>query len=237
MLASQKKHSQEYEALKKEYEDFIYIVSHDLKSPMRAISNITTWIEEDLEEENTASIPENFKLLKNRVGRLENMMNALLELSRVNKLEEEFTTVNLKEFIDEVANVAVGKSTANVVINYELSQYTIAIAVNKIQKVLTELIENAIRFNTNEKKDIFVTIQETELNYEITVADNGPGILKEIENKIFNIFYTASSKDHFETTGAGLTISKKIMQTINGDLVFDSNEMTTFKMIWPKINL
>lgn len=152
MLVSQKKHSQEYEALKKENEDFIYIVSHDLKSPMRAISNITTWIEEDLEEENTASIPENFKLLKNRVGRLENMMNALLELSRVNKLEEEYTTVNLKQFIDEVANVAVGKSTANVVINYELSQYAIAIAVNKIQKVLTELIENALRFNTNEKR-------------------------------------------------------------------------------------
>lgn len=188
MLVSQKKHSQEYEALKKEYEEFIYIVSHDLKSPMRAISNITTWIEEDLEEENTASIPENFKLLKNRVGRLENMMNALLELSRVNKLEEECTTVNLKEFIDEVVNVGVGKSTANVVINYELSQYTIAIAVNKIQKVLTELIENAIRFNTNEKKNIFVTIQETEHHYEITVADNGPGILKEIEDKIFNIF-------------------------------------------------
>lgn len=237
MLVSHKKHSNEYETLKKEYEDFIYIVSHDLKSPMRAISNITTWIEEDLVDENTNDISENFKLLKNRVGRLENMMNALLELSRVNKLESEQRMVDLKQFIDDVTVIALGKSSATVIVNYNLPQIEVAIVGNKIQKVLTELIENAIRFNTNEKKNIFVTVEETISNYQIIIADNGPGILKEIEDKIFNIFYTASSKDHFETTGAGLTISKKIMQSINGDLVYDSNELTTFKMIWPKINL
>ena len=81
----EKKCQEELVALKKEFEEFIYIVSHDIKSPMRAITNITTWIEEDLGSVVNQDVLTNLGLLKNRVYRLENMMNALLELSRVDR--------------------------------------------------------------------------------------------------------------------------------------------------------
>lgn len=99
MMEYEKKYQEEFLALKKEFEEFVYIVSHDLKSPMRAISNITSWIEEDLGNTANQEVKINLGLLKNRVNRLENMMNALLEFSRVDKMELEFYQVNISKMI------------------------------------------------------------------------------------------------------------------------------------------
>lgn len=96
------KHYQELIALKKEFEEFVYIVSHDLKSPMRAITNITTWIEEDFDKDTDKGILDNMNLLKNRVSRLENMMNALLELSRINNFNNDIYELNIPKMIESV---------------------------------------------------------------------------------------------------------------------------------------
>ena len=99
MTESAQKCQEELSALKKEYEDFVYIVSHDIKTPMRAISNIATWIEDDLGPDINIDILNNFSLLKNRVARLENMLNALLELSRINRTEMEEYEVNIPKLV------------------------------------------------------------------------------------------------------------------------------------------
>jgi light-regulated signal transduction histidine kinase (bacteriophytochrome) len=79
-----KKMSTELTLLKKEFEDFVYIISHDVKNPP-SYREPTTWIEEDLGTDVDNGILDNFNLLKNRVGRLENMINALVELSQTDR--------------------------------------------------------------------------------------------------------------------------------------------------------
>jgi signal transduction histidine kinase len=228
---------EELSALKKEYEDFVYIVSHDIKTPMRAISNITTWIEDDLGPDADVDILSNFTLLKNRVGRLENMLNALLELSRVNRTEMELYEVNFPMLVEECISSLDNVVNVKFHINYNLSNENCITLGKKLNKVVFNLLDNAVRFHDKEIKNVFVDVTENENDYEIKISDDGPGIAEEVRNKIFAIFYTVNSKDVLDSTGAGLTISSKIVEMVGGKIQCTAgiNNGSIFQINWPKI--
>ena len=85
-----------------ELEEFIYIVSHDVKAPLRAITNLTAWIADDLEEIQNDEIKENIKLLKSRVSRMERMLSALTDISRIGRMELEVMPVDVKKLCEEI---------------------------------------------------------------------------------------------------------------------------------------
>ena len=236
MEESEKKCQEELVTLKKEFEEFIYIVSHDIKSPMRAISNITTWIEEDLGSDVNQDVLTNLGLLKNRVSRLENMMNALLELSRVERTELEFYELNIPKMVSSC--IALFDNTANVdfQFNTDLQQENCITLGLKMQKVIMCVLDNAVRFNHEENRKVFVDVSENENDYEIKISDNDPGIPEQAIQKIFSIFYTVNSKDEANTTGAGLAISCKIMKLVGGKLAYAPGLISgsVFTINWPK---
>ncbi|MFV8443115.1 sensor histidine kinase [Flavobacterium sp. LB2P44] len=237
MEESEKKCQEELVALKKEFEDFVYIVSHDIKSPMRAISNITTWIEEDLGSAINPDVLNNLGLLKNRVNRLEKMMNALLELSRVDRTELEFYEVNIPKMIASCIALVDAKSNVEFHFTNNLKNENCVTLGVKMQKVIMSLIDNAIRFHDKECIKVAIDVTEGLNDYEIKVSDNGPGIPEQAINKIFSIFYTVNSKDIFDTTGAGLAISCKIMKLVGGRIEYSPgiNNGSIFTFNWPKI--
>ena len=237
MEQSEKNTQQELIALKKEFDDFVYIVSHDIKSPMRAISNIATWIEEDLGEIANKDVKTNLDLLKNRVNRLESMMNGLLELSRVERTDLEFYEVNIPKMMSSCIDLFNNDSNVEFSIASNLINENCVTLGLKLQKVLSNLIDNAIQFNDKESKKVAISIIENENDYQIIVADNGPGIPEDVAHKIFTIFYTVSSKDVVNTTGAGLAISCKILQLVGGALQYtaDKDNGSVFTLNWPKI--
>ena len=236
MTESEKKCQEELVALKNEFEEFVYLVSHDIKTPMRAISNITTWIEDDLGSDADKDILDNFRLLKNRVERLEKMMNALLELSRVNRTEMELYEVNIPKLVNDCVEMLENKSNVEFHFTYNLNNENSIVLGKKMQKVLFSLLDNAVRFHDKEKKNVFVEISENETDYEIKVSDDGPGIPEGVKDKIFSIFYTVNSKDIVDSTGAGLTISSKIIKMVGGVLEYAPaiNNGSLFKFNWPK---
>ncbi|MFV5697942.1 sensor histidine kinase [Flavobacterium sp. ZT3R17] len=236
MTESDKKCQEELISLKKEFEEFVYIVSHDIKTPMRAISNITTWIEEDLGSDADKDILDNFRLLKNRVERLEKMMNALLEFSRVNRTEMELYEVNIPKLVTDCIEMVDNKSEVEFHLSYNLINENSIILGKKLQKVLYNLLDNAIRFHDKEKKNVFVEVSEEKTQYVIKVSDDGPGIPEDVKDKIFSIFYTVNSKDIVDSTGAGLSISNKIIKMVGGTLVYTPgiNKGSVFKFNWPK---
>lgn len=237
MEQSEKNTQQELIALKKEFDDFVYIVSHDIKSPMRAISNIATWIEEDLGEIANKEVKTNLDLLKNRVNRLESMMNGLLELSRVERTDLEFYEVNIPKMMISCIDLFNNDSNVEFSIASNLINENCVTLGLKLQKVLSNLIDNAIQFNDKESKKVAISIIENENDYQIIVADNGPGIPEDVVHKIFTIFYTVSSKDVVNTTGAGLAISCKIMKLVGGELKYTAgiDNGSVFTLNWPKI--
>lgn len=236
MEESEKKCQEELVTLKKEFEEFIYIVSHDIKSPMRAISNITTWIEEDLGSDVNQDVLTNLGLLKNRVSRLENMMNSLLELSRVERTELEFYELNIPKMVSSC--IALFDNTANVdfQFNADLQQENCHTLGLKMQKVIMSVLDNAVRFNHEKNQTVSIDVSENENDYEIKISDNGPGIPEQAIQKIFSIFYTVNSKDEVNTTGAGLAISCKIMKLVGGKLAYAPglSSGSVFTINWPK---
>ncbi len=237
MAESEQRCQEELSALKKEYEDFVYIVSHDIKTPMRAIANIATWIEDDLGPNANVDILSNFSLLKNRVGRLENMLNALLELSRINRTEMEQYEVNIPKLVEECMATLDNKINVKFHVNYNLSNENCITLGKKLNKVVFNLLDNAVRFHDKQIKNVFVDVSENEMNYEIKIRDDGPGIAAELEEKIFSIFYTVNSKDVLDSTGAGLTISSKIIAMVGGAIQYTPavNNGSIFQINWPKI--
>ena len=236
MTESEKSCKEELSALQKEYEDFVYIVSHDIKTPMRAIANIATWIEDDLGPNANVDILNNFSLLKNRVARLENMLNALLELSRVNRTEMELYEVNIPKVVEECIASLDYNRTAKFHVKCNLSYENCVTLGKKLNKVIFNLLDNAVRFHDKQIKNVFVDITENEVNYEIKIKDDGPGIAAELTEKIFSIFYTVNSKDVLDSTGAGLAISCKIVEMVGGAIQYapGENNGSIFQISWPK---
>ncbi|MFE3848740.1 ATP-binding protein [Flavobacterium sp. LB3P45] len=238
MAQSAQKCQEELSALKKEYENFVYLVSHDIKTPMRAIANIATWIEDDLGPDINIDILNNFSLLKNRVGRLENMLNALLELSRINRTDMEEYEVNIPKLVKECMVTLDNKTNVKFHLNYNLYNENCITLGKKMNKVIFNLLDNAVRFHDKEIKNVFVDVSENESDYEIKISDDGPGIAEEVRNKIFAIFYTVNSKDFLDSTGAGLTISSKIVEMVGGKIQYTPaviNNGSVFQINWPKV--
>ena len=235
MEKSQQDCQEELAALKKEFDDFVYIVSHDIKSPMRAIANIATWIEEDLSNGLTQDVTTNFELLKNRVNRLENMMNGLLELSRVERAELEFYCVNIPKMMASCFDLYRNNHVDFTLDTTIVTENFITLGA-KFQKVILGLLDNAVRFNDKEQIKIRVTILESDNEFTIEITDNGPGIPEEVVPKIFSIFYTVNSKDVVNTTGAGLAISCKILKLVGGKLKYTAgiSNGSIFTLNWPK---
>jgi signal transduction histidine kinase len=236
MTEREKKCQQELTLLKKEFEEFVYIISHDVKTPLRAIMNLTTWIEEDLGTDVDKGVLDNFNLLKNRVGRLENMINALVELSHIDRIKMDLSEVSIPKLVNDCIEMIDDRTNIEFHISYKVSVYKFTTLVKKLEKVIYSLLHNAIQFHDKEKKNIFIEIIEYENDYEIVIRDDGPGIPDLVKDKIFLIFYTVNSKDVFESTGSGLAICSKIIKMVGGTIEYTPalNYGSIFKFNWPK---
>lgn len=228
-------YTQNLEKVNKELDQFAYIVSHDLKAPLRAISNLATWIEEDLDDYMTPEVHKQFDLLKNRVKRMENLINGILQYSRVGRSKNQLEKVHLQNLVQELCDSIKADDTCTFIIkNDPIELYTERIA---LEQVLQNFISNAIKYNDKEEKIIEIGWSENSENSHLTlfVKDNGPGISPEYHEKIFMIFQTLQSRDEIESTGVGLAIVKKIADEKKCKVWVESEvgKGTTFYITWP----
>jgi signal transduction histidine kinase len=97
-------------------------------------------------------------------------------------------------------------------------------------------MSNAIKYNDKPEGRMDVTVQDQGAMYEFAVADNGPGIEPRYHQKIFSVFQTLQARDKVESTGIGLSIVKKIIETEGGSITVESEmgQGCTFRFTWPK---
>ncbi|MCC9167277.1 sensor histidine kinase [Pontibacter harenae] len=220
--------------LKQDFEEFAYIVSHDLKAPVRAINNLSMWIEEDLGDQIPEDVQQNMQLLRNRAMRMERMIEALLQFSRVNRSELEINKVDTAVLLQEV-KAKLPKPDA-VALEVLPSLPTFKTYGAKLERVFTHIISNAYTFAQKPVTTIQVAVKEEEGFYRFSFADNAQGMPAEALKKIFKLFYTVAPKDTVDTCGAGLAITKKIVQFVGGKIEAMQNQMggTTLTFTWPK---
>ena len=215
-----------------ELDKFAYVVSHDLKAPLRGIHNAIKWIEEDLDKELTPEMQKYLSIIPERTLRMEKLINGLLDYARTReKTREEVVDVNelVKEIVDSVVpgTFKLKISKLPVIFTERL----------KLEQVFTNLISNAVNYTPGENGRISIGYRETDL-YEFSVKDEGIGIEPEYHEKIFEIFQTLREKGGMESTGIGLSIVKKILDDMHCSIRVKSelNKGSEFIFTWPKKN-
>jgi signal transduction histidine kinase len=212
----------------KELVKFASVASHDLKAPLRAIGTLTDFLEMDLEEIMNEESKKNLATIKNRVKRMELLLDALLNYSKVDRRPSMLTVINTAQLLDQVIQNQTTKK--NYKINITSNMPIIVGDEFVLKSVLEALIENAIKFNNNQQPEIEISCKETKCHWEFNVTDNGIGIEEKYHEKIFVIFQTIDARDTFESTGAGLAVAKKMIEKVGGQMHVSSalNQGATF---------
>jgi PAS domain S-box-containing protein len=224
----------------KELDQFAYVASHDLKAPLRGISNLSQWIEEDLVEE---TLPEETReqlaLMRNRVMRMEALIDALLEYSRVGRVRKELETVEVRPLIEETVELLAPPEDTEITLTGDFPRLDTERLL--LSQVFLNLIGNAVKHagkpDSGEAPRIEVSVAEHDEDlYEFAVADNGAGIAPEYQERIFGIFQTLQARDKVEGTGIGLALVRKIVETHGGEVWVDSEPGggATFRFTWPR---
>lgn len=209
-------------------DSFVHIVSHDLKAPLRAVANLSEWIEEDLVGVASEDIQAQMTTLRSRVSRMSQMIDGLLDYARIGRTEVSIEWVDLSELIEEVID-SIGPPLT----------FTITIASNLprlyakkllLFQVFSNLIGNGIKHHDREDGSIQISVIDRGEWYEVTIMDDGPGIDPNYRDAIFTIFQTGVGQQRSDSSGVGLAIVKKIVESEGGTIGFDSKlgEGTTF---------
>ncbi|HEY9670872.1 MAG TPA: PAS domain S-box protein [Waterburya sp.] len=217
-----------------ELDQFAYIVSHDLKAPLRAIANLSQWLEEDLEEHLSEDTRHQMNLLRNRVHRMEALINGLLQYSRVGRLRTDLELVDVEGLLAEVIDSLAPPPEFTITVMPGMP--TLWTERLPLEQVFANLISNGIKHNHRTEGQIVISAREQTDDYEFVVSDNGPGIAPEFHEKVFVMFQTLESRDLAENTGVGLAIVKKIIDDKGGTISLESNrgQGATFRFSWPK---
>ena len=217
-----------------ELNSFAHTVSHDLKAPLRAISNLSVWIEEDLEGKLPPDTQAQFDLLRTRVKRMESMIDSLLLYARAGRQEALLETFDLAKLLSEIIDSLAPPEGFKIEIQSPLPTLTTKRVF--LSQVFANLISNAIKHHNSVTGHLQISAIEHPDYHEFIIKDDGPGIAPEHHEKVFEIFQTLKVKDNSDSTGIGLAIVKKIVETEQGTIRLESSlgEGTTFYVTWPK---
>jgi len=217
-----------------ELDKFASIVSHDLKAPLRAIGNLTDWIEEDGGNSFTPEVRTNFNMIKQRIKRMEDLIQAILDYSKADKRVGDQVQVDTKELIKETVDFIGLPGYAKL----HIADNMPAMITDKtrLSQVFSNLIGNGVKYNDKETPEITISVVTHENGWTFSVKDNGPGIDPKFHEKVFVIFQTLNRRDDMESTGVGLAIVKKIIEDEGGKIWIESEpgKGADFKFFWPK---
>lgn len=211
-------------------EEFTYIVSHDLKTPIRGIHNYSNFLLEDYESKLE---PEGIKMLdgiKKLTKKMDLLISELLSFAKLEKVEPDKSDVNLADPLSALI------TDLSIIPDHEIEvKYgpmpTVLVDKVRIKELFLNFVTNAFKYNTSSEKLVEFTYSEE--TKTLSVRDNGIGIAKEDFNKVFAFFKRIHGENEYGGgTGAGMSIAKKICDSHNIPLTLESEvgKGTTFKM-------
>jgi signal transduction histidine kinase len=226
--------NKDLEITNKELNDFAYIVSHDLKAPLRGIDTLARWIINDYADKFDQEGKEHLDLLLGRVNRMHSLIDGILQYSRVGRVKEKVIAVDLNELVPDIIDLIAPPENVTITIEKELP--VIQCERTRITQVFQNLLSNAIKYMDKSHGCIRIDCDEEDEFWKFSVTDNGPGIEEKFFERIFQLFQTLSPRDEVESTGIGLTVVQKIVKMYGGRIWVESKlgEGSTFLFTLPK---
>ncbi len=219
----------------KELEQFTYMLSHDLKAPGRQINSIIEFIQADYGDTFDEDCMHMFSLLKTSALKLNNLVDGILEYSRAEHDNSFDNKIDLHEVVDHYVKTT--SIPENISIKYNDDLPVVTGNSVKMDQIIDNLLGNSIKYMHKEKGEIIIRSSSTaEGLHLIEISDNGIGIGEKHLEKIFEMFYTAHGTVRKDSTGIGLAVIKKIIESYGGEIGCKSKlgEGSTFWFTWPK---
>lgn len=223
----------------KEIESFAFAISHDLKAPLVSIQGFASLLKSELGAAAAGPVNVHLDRISANVKQMSALIQDILEFSRIGRAEETEESVDLDELFKEIlAGLKPQIEAKKVEIQIKSPFHRLWGPRKRLHQVFMNLIGNSVKYiGSAAKPRITVYGRESEGRlFEICVEDNGIGIPKEAQEKVFKIFQRFHPKLGVEGTGIGLSIVKKIVETNGGRISFASEpgKGTSFFIAWPK---
>ncbi|PSL46205.1 phospho-acceptor domain-containing protein [Chitinophaga niastensis] len=222
----------EKEKVNKQLERFMYVVAHDLKSPLSGAIGLLALISEDERIQSAPDLKEYMQIVLGATNHLTEMITSMLEYTRHSDMEQTIEDVDVHELVAQLSRLLFPPAHIQIITEGKLP----LLHTNKLklQQVFQNLISNAIKYN--DKKDGVITISGADKGeyYEFYVKDNGPGVAKRDTDRIFKLFERADNTGKGEGDGIGLNIFKLLVEEQGGKVWVDSKpgEGSIFYFLW-----
>ena len=232
----QYQHMAELERANRDLDDFAYMASHDLRTPLEGIKNLAAWIAEDNADVLPEASQRHLRQMKQRVDRLDRLLQDLLQYSRAGRIDTELSEVDTNALVRETVDLLDPPRGFRVSTVGTLPVLRTARA--PLLQVTSNLINNAIKHHDRDEGTVEVSCCENaQVSTSSPIADDGPGIAIEYHEQIFRMFETLKPRDEVEGSGMGLAIIKKIVERYAGRVTVESGDANAgrrFRFSWPK---
>lgn len=218
-----------------ELDQFAHVASHDLQAPLRAITQLARWIEEDLPPGSSDEVREHATLLRGRVERMRNLLRDLYRLARAGG-EEPPEPVLLSSVIEELR--ATVSAPPEFHIEWPAEDLELVTSRTPLVQVLQNLLDNAIKHHHEGRGHVVLTAAVEEGHLLVSVSDDGPGIEPRFHDRVFGAFQTLRPRDEVEGSGMGLAIVRKMVLRAGGTIELTSRPGagSTFEVRWPIVS-
>lgn len=215
--------------------EFAYIVSHDLKTPLRGIKNLAQWIKEDCGQQLPKEGLSHLAMIDKQIVKMENLIRAVLEYSKSGNSGSGIEWIDLDEIIKEVIEMVDTDHRTSFKVKSQIVKMKGTRVV--ISQVLQNLLSNSIQHNDKHKREIEIEVMDWADSVRFSIADNGPGIHPSDQNKIFDLFQTLHRNNEYESTGIGLPVARKMVEESGGTMWLESEPGNGAKFFFslPKI--
>lgn len=225
-------------------QQFTFLASHDLRAPLRAIGQLASFIEEDLELDDASETSAHIEDLKERVKRMDRVIESLLEYTRAGEIAARLENVSLVEVcelaVDTYVRSPSSERRASPRFHVEHQGLDkIMTARTPLERVVCNLIQNAVRHHDRDEGNVLVFVEDADEAYwRIDVQDDGPGIPVGLQARAFHLTQTLKPRQATQATGMGLAIVRRILESCGGAINVESPVVggrgTRFSVLWPK---
>ena len=228
---------EEVQQKNQEMEQFVYTVSHDLKAPLVTSISFIGFLKEDIEAQSFSQVTDSLQRLEKAQRRMQELINDLLQVSRIGRMELHYEKIPIKDVLDEVVENAADRIQATKAQCQAAPDLPVIMADRKrVAQVFENLIGNAIKYTSDASHPLIqVFWKDAGDAIHVCVKDNGPGIEAQYHAKIFGLFQRLDSSR--EGTGVGLTIVSRIMRLHGGKVWVKSKlgQGAEFWLAFPKV--
>lgn len=234
-ITKRKRAAEELQRANAELQQFAYVASHDLRAPLRAVSNLASWLEQDLGPRLAGESRRHLQLLRQRVQLMDALIEGLLAYSRAGGRTHRVEALDSGQLVREVIQMLSVPEGMEIAIAEGMPR--LVTDRTKLEQVFANLIGNALKYHHRRRDGhVWISAREEGDFHQFSVADDGPGIPLEYQRKVFQMLQRGPNAEAQEGTGMGLAVFKKLVNGVGGHVELESApcQGSTFRFTWPK---